>query len=144
ESSGLGGRCILTLAKRNRDRSLPWTRLGVGTPVLLTEEGGTATGCRGVVCERDERFLRVAVNEPPESAQDHPTYRLDLSSDEAARLRQRAALERARSAGRERLAELRQVLLGETPPQFEAEPEVTWLDPTLNDSQKEAVRFALS
>jgi superfamily I DNA and/or RNA helicase len=144
ESSGLGGRCILTLTKRNRDRSLPWTRLGVGTPVLLTEEGGTTTGCRGVVCERDERFLRVAVNEPPDSAQDHPTYRLDLSSDEAARLRQRAALERARTAGRDRLAELRQVLLGETPPQFDAESEVTWLDPTLNDSQKEAVRFALA
>src|SRR5947209_16447596 len=38
ESSGLGGRCLLTLVKRNRSVALPWTRLQVGSPVLITPE----------------------------------------------------------------------------------------------------------
>ena len=38
ESSGLGGRCLLTLAKRNRTQGLPWHRLEPGTPVLLSAE----------------------------------------------------------------------------------------------------------
>src|SRR6185369_1640259 len=69
---------------------------------------------------------------------------LDLSTDEVATQRQRAALERARSARRDRLAELRQVLLGERPPEFGPPPDVIPLDPSLNESQREAVRFALS
>src|SRR5207244_12059550 len=65
ETSGLGGRCIVTLAKRNRSLTLPWTRLQAGTPVLLTPEKNAAdTGRRGVVCEREQRVLRVALNEP--------------------------------------------------------------------------------
>src|SRR5262249_38660380 len=124
EYSGLGGRCILTLAKRNRSQPLPWTRLQVGSPVLLSVEGAAAdAGVRGVVCERTEQSLRVAVNEPPDEAKEGPVYRLDLSADEAARQRQRAALERVRTASRERLAELRDVLLGETPPVFAPEVE---------------------
>ena len=69
ESSGLGGRCLLTLAKRNRTLDLPWTRLQAGSPVLLrAEDAAPASGWRGVVCERGERYLRVALNEPPDEA----------------------------------------------------------------------------
>jgi ATP-dependent RNA/DNA helicase IGHMBP2 len=145
ESSGLGGRCILTLAKKDRTQPLPWTRLGTGTPVLLSPAGGAEDeGWRGVVCERDRRFLRVALNEPPEGAKDHAAYRVDLSADEAARQRQLAALERARSAARDRLAELRAVLLGEARPAFAPESPFEPLDPALDPTQQEAVRFALS
>src|SRR5205807_6542574 len=58
--------------------------------------------------------------------------------------RQRAALEQARAARRDRLAELRAVLLGETPPRFGEEEPLVPLDNGLNASQQEAVRFALS
>src|SRR3954451_22454044 len=52
ESSGLGGRCLLTFVKRNRARQLPWTRLAVGSPVLVCgEEQPASLGTRGVVCE---------------------------------------------------------------------------------------------
>src|SRR5262249_33433536 len=58
EDSGLGGRCLLTLAKRNRTLPLPWNRLGPGTPVRLAPEGGATTeGYRGVVCERSQEAL---------------------------------------------------------------------------------------
>jgi superfamily I DNA and/or RNA helicase len=145
DSAGLGGRVILTLGKRNRTQALPWTRLEVGSPVLLSGEDGPAgPGWRGVVCERGPRFLRVALNDLPEEGRDSPTYRVDLSSDEVARQRQRAALERARQASGDRLAKLRQVLLGERPPAFGPEPACTPLDGALNAPQQAAVRFALS
>jgi hypothetical protein len=145
EDSGLGGRCILTFAKRNRTLSLPWNRLEPGAPVLLTlENDAKDEGRRGVVCERQEHFLRVAFNEPPDDADARATYRLNLSGDEVSLQRQLAALERARTAVRERLAELRAVLLGERPPEFDPGTPLTPLDGSLNPSQQQAIGFALS
>jgi superfamily I DNA and/or RNA helicase len=155
---GLGGRFLLTLTKRNRTQPLPWTRLQSGAPVVLSvptrsvSEARTpprsvseeTQGWRGVVCDREETSLRVAFNDPPDEQEAGTRYRLDLAADEAARLRQRQALERARSAQRDRLAQMRGVLLGETAPSFAAPAEEEALDPTLNESQREAVRFALA
>src|SRR6516165_7135999 len=118
EFSGLGGRCVVTLGKRNDQQPLPWTRLGVGSPVLLSETGARpGDGTRGVVSERGERWLRVAFNDALDD-EGGTTYRLDLSTDEVATQRQRTALHRARAAKRDRLSELRAVLLGERPPEF--------------------------
>lgn len=143
EQSGLGGRCILSLAKRKQTLALPWTRLHAGAPILLTPQAATNNACqRGVVCQRSERVLRVAVDEAPDDAE--ATFRVDLSSDEVARLRQRAALERARNAKQDRLAELRSILLGAAPPRFAAPEDFQPLDGALNSSQQEAIRFALS
>jgi len=145
EESGLGGRVILTLAKRNRTLALPWNRLGPGTPVLLTPEGEPTTkGWRGVVCERRKEALCVAIHDPPQEADHAATYRLDLSSDDIARQRQVAALERVRTARRDRLAELRDVLLGNVSPTFEVAKPFVPLEHALNPSQQEAVAFALS
>ncbi|HEY7422790.1 MAG TPA: AAA domain-containing protein [Gemmataceae bacterium] len=144
EYAGLGGRSLLTLGKRNPNEPLPWTRLQAGTPVLLSPQGGRDDGWRGVVCERGDNFVRVAFDEPPDEPREQPLYRLDLAHDEAARLRQRQALDRARTARGDRLAELRGVLLGEAPPSFTPPPDFTPLDTSLNESQREAVRFALS
>src|SRR5262249_49827212 len=56
ESSGLGGRFLMTLARRNRSQ-LPWNRFEPGSPVVLSASGGKGggqrgDGWRGVVCER--------------------------------------------------------------------------------------------
>ncbi len=145
EASGLGGRFILTLARRNRALALPWNRMEPGAPVLLSAVGAkTGDGWRGVVCERSRMELRVALNEPPGDDDRPASYRLDLSADETARQRQLAALERARTAARDRLAELRHVLLGETAPGFKPEIPLVPLDASLNASQQDAIRFALS
>ena len=69
---------------------------------------------------------------------------MDRADDETARLRQRQALDRAAAAKGDRLAELRRVLLGEAAPAFAFISDFTPLDETLNASQREAVRFALS
>jgi superfamily I DNA and/or RNA helicase len=144
EDSGLGGRHILQFTKRNRV-PLPWTRLGVGSPVVLSPaEGRVDDGRRGVICERTEGFVRVALAAMLEDADEHETWRLDLSTDEVAGERQRVALQRARLAKADRLAELREVLLGRRPPEFDRERDEPALDPGLNDAQRDAVRFALS
>jgi ATP-dependent RNA/DNA helicase IGHMBP2 len=144
EDSGLGGRHILQLTKRRR-APLPWTRLGVGSPIVLSPDKGKGeNGHRGVVCERADGFLRVALASMLDDAAEDETWRLDLSSDEVAGQRQRVALQRARLAKADRLAELRNVLLGQRPPEFDRERDEPTLDPGLNDTQREAVRFALS
>jgi hypothetical protein len=142
--AGLGGRFVLSLGKRDRSRPLPWNRLEPGAPVVLTVAEGPGEGWRGVVCDREPSVLRVAFNDPPDEGEPGAVYRLDLAADEAARLRQRQALERARTARGDRLAELRGVLLGETAPAFSAPLAEESLDETLNESQREAVRFGLA
>ena len=101
-------------------------------------------GWRGVVYQRDEQSLRVALPGVLDELADYETFRLDLSSDEVAVQRQQLALRRARSAGGERLAQLRDVLLGEREPRFRREDAEEPLDGTLNEVQQSAVRFALA
>jgi superfamily I DNA and/or RNA helicase len=145
ERPALGGRVSLTLGKRDQTQQLPWNRLGVGSPVLLAEEGvAKQGGWRGIVSRRDSESLDVALAESPDTEADRPTFRLDLSSDQISRQRQLAALQEAKRADRGRLAQLRDVLLGQRPPRFEESPGWNPLDDGLNDSQREAVRLALA
>lgn len=144
EQAGLGGRYLVSLGKRGR-APLPWTRLDVGSPVILSPcKAKVEQAHRGVVCERDEQTICVALDRLPEDLADHDAWRLDLSFDEVAIQRQRAALEQARSARGDRFAILRDVLLGVRQPEFGLDPEVRPLDHSLNAVQREAVQFALS
>ena len=86
----------------------------------------------------------VALDRLPEDLADHQAWRLDLSFDEVAIARQRAALEQAGHARGDRFAILRDVLLGQRQPEFGVDPEVRPLDRSLNAVQREAVQFALS
>jgi len=143
--AGLGGRTLVVLTKRSEVQKLPWTRLSIGSPVVLTaEDTREDLGLRGVVSERDANNIEVALAGTWYPNNDGITYRVDLSGDEIARQRQRAALERARGARGDRLAELRQVLLGEKAPEFHAIERPPSPESTLNASQQEAITFALS
>src|SRR5262249_49092146 len=62
EEPTFGGRVVVTLAKRDESQSLPWNRLSVGTPILLTEENVTSQrGWRGLVSRRDKASLDVVL-----------------------------------------------------------------------------------
>ncbi len=102
--SGLGGRYLLRLVKRQRT-ALPWTRLDVGSPVVVWPQnvGGKIDdlAMRGVVCERRRESLSVAVSSFPDTVEDFERWRVDLSSDEISSDRQRQALERAAHASGE-------------------------------------------
>jgi hypothetical protein len=144
ESSGLGGRCLLSLTRRDRSRALPFNRLEPGSPVLLTaEDGAGAAGWRGVVCERSGTVVSVAFNEPPDADERATVYWLMLSADEVTRQRQLAALEQARAARGDRLAQLRDVLLGARLPAFGPPADMEPVDGALDQSQRAAVTFAL-
>ncbi len=149
ETAGLGGRILLTLGKRNQNLPLPWTRLGSGSPVILSEEN-QASGAdlrdawRGVVTRLYKDNIQVAFAQWPESASEHPTFRLDRSSDEISRQRQRQALEKAQAATDSRLGDMREILLGRRLPAFNPGTTPLPLDENLNDSQQAAVSFALS
>lgn len=144
EVGGFGGRVAVTLGKRDRRVDLPWTRLGAGTPVIVSEENiNDATGWRGVVTDRDRSSITIALLESPESTNDRPTYRVDVSSDEVARQRQRDALRKVSAAERGRLAVLKRRLLGEEPPEFSERRAWAPLS-QLDNSQRAAVDLALS
>ena len=143
EEAGLGGRYLVKLAKRSRGR-LPWTRLGVGSPVVLTAAADAKIKARGVVYDRRDESIAIALGQLPEDAEDVDAWRLDLSGDEISSQRQRAALERAMRARGDRLAELRDVLLGEKEPAFDKPADERTLDAGLNAAQRATVDFALS
>jgi len=136
--SGLGGRTLLTLVKRNRTLRLPWNRLRVGAPVVLSSEGAEGESQQGVVSARRRDSIEVSVDDWPEGDR----FRLDLAADEITRKRQTAALRAVENAGG-RTAQLRDVLLGEREPRLLELPELEFAT-SLNSSQQEAVQFALA
>jgi ATP-dependent RNA/DNA helicase IGHMBP2 len=153
QDAGLGGSILMTLGKRNQTLPLPWTRLGTGSPVILSKEGpinksDAVDGWRGVVSQLQKDSIQVAFADWPESGllteSDHPTFRLDRSTDEISLQRQRLAMETARLAKESRLAALRDGLMGKQAPTFGLESCGLILDKNLNESQQDAVRFALS
>jgi superfamily I DNA and/or RNA helicase len=145
EDSGLGGRFLLTFGKRNQNLSLPWNRLRTGSPVILSEEGKTnSEGWRGIVSRAQRDSIQVAFNQWPEADESSSTFRLDRSTDEVGRQRQRQAMDKARDAKSSRLAILRDVLLAKHPALFERVAPHQALNQNLNDSQNQAVAFALT
>ena len=133
---GLVGQTLLTMVKRNRTLGLPWNRLRVGAPVVLSSTDGDFQA--GVVSSTGRESIEVAVDQWP----DGDRFRIDLSPDEISRKRQQAALREAREA-RGRAGILRQVLLGAREPRFTALPD-TERAKRLNESQQAAIRFAMS
>ncbi len=153
QDAGIGGSILLTLGKRNRNLPLPWTRLGTGSPVIFSEENSKSiveseVGWRGVVSRLQKDSIQVAFKDWPEagllSEAERPTFRLDRSSDEISRQRQLQGLFAARRAKDTSLAALRDVLMGLRAPTFGQVESVTLLDKNLNESQRQAVCFALS
>jgi hypothetical protein len=144
ENAGLGGRFIVQLLRRTRGQ-LPWTRLDTGSPVVLSpHKARVELSYRGVVCERTDVSISVALDGLPDELGEHDTWRIDLAFDEVATQRQRAALEQARVLRGDRAAQLRDVLLGQRQPEFGVDRAVGALDRSLNEVQLDAVQFALS
>ena len=138
--AGLGGRTLVKFAKRKPSQPMPWHKLRVGSPVVVSryrEDDGESL--QGVVSKRWQDALEVSLNRWP----DGDNFRIDLTADEVTRQRQLAAITMAKDS-RGRLGQLRDTLMGEREPRFHPEiPEVNF-QTTLNASQQEAVRFALS
>lgn len=143
----LGGRQRITFIKRNREIGLPWNRLRVGAPVIVSRyQSGEEESWPGVVCKRNMKSLQVVLSRLPDSdAKDK--FRIDLSPDEITRKRMLAALGIAKMS-RGRLGKMREALMGERELMFGSPPEVEFSKAAKNDqlnpSQQAAIQFALS
>ncbi len=138
-TSGLGGRYLITLKKRRSAERLPWHRFKVGSPIILSADGGkSGSSVQGVVSGRKSDSLEIAVDDWPEGER----FRLDLSPDEVTRKRQLAAMQVAETATG-RLGQLRDLFLYDREPSYRSGLESTKSE-SLNESQQAAVEFALS
>lgn len=146
EEVGLGGRFLVRLAPRNEQASLPWSPLSVGAPVVVSEEGVAGAGWRGVISRLHAQWVEVALNAALEPEGDRPNFRLDPAPDAIARQRQLDALTRVAQASGDRLAELRDILLGRQAATFLPEEPFLAADllAGLNSSQAAATRLTLS
>jgi ATP-dependent RNA/DNA helicase IGHMBP2 len=138
---GLGGRYLVTLAKRRSPDRLPWHRFKVGSPILLSDDNNDSSeSLPGVVSARRNDTLEVAIDDWPSGDR----FRLDLSPDEVSRKRQCSALQVASSASG-RLGHLRDILLGQREPTFQTFVRIPGeISQRLNPSQHVAIRHALS
>jgi superfamily I DNA and/or RNA helicase len=140
-TTGLGGRYLVTVAKRRSPDRLPWHRFKVGSPILLSDNrDDKGDSWQGVVSACRIDTVEVAVDDWPTGER----FRLDLSPDEVTRKRQAAALQLAEKASG-RLCQLRDIFLGEREPTFQKNVKVpTEISQRMNPSQRDAIRFALS
>ena len=141
--NGLGGRHLVQFCRRNRNRPMPWHKLKVGSPVVVSNFGDEDfESLTGVVSGRRHDSIEVALDRWPEGK----TFRIDLTADEITRQRYLAAVDTVR-VSKGRLGQMREILMGERKPTFrEIPPEPTPLRSrlNLNDVQQECVRFASS
>lgn len=135
---GLGGRFLVTFVKRNRTLNLPWNRFRIGSPIIASEELTEGDCGYGIVCGREVGSIEVAFDDWPEGDR----FRLDLSTDEITRSRQLTAMNAIQNA-KSRVAQLRDILLGEREPRFDP-PSLLEIEPRFNESQKQAIQFAMS
>ncbi len=137
---GLGGQQLVTFKKRTESTPLPWHRLRVGSPVLVSPfKVSESRSLTGVVSSKNRDSLQVALSRWP----DGDCFRVDLTADEITRQRQLKAIMTAMNS-RGRLGYLRAVLMGEREPVFVAGELDIKFQADLNESQKTAVRLALA
>ena len=141
--SGLGGRHLVEFHRRNRNISMPWHRLKVGSPVVVSNFGDdSGESLTGVVSGRKKDSIEVALDRWP----DGKVFRIDLTADEVTRQRYLSAVDTVRIS-KGRLGQLREILMGERKPTFQeirTEPPPLRSKIELNSVQQESVHFAMS
>ncbi|MBX3463395.1 MAG: IGHMBP2 family helicase [Planctomycetes bacterium] len=140
---GFGGRLHVIL-RPSRSSSLPSHRLGPGDVVALRAQRDAPPLATGVVVQTRSERLTVALDD--DEVELPSILRVDQLATDVTFRRLEAALRevgRDRRRGESRLVE---ALFGEREPQLDPPPEgkaIAWFDPTLDDSQREAVAMAL-
>lgn len=145
-TSALGGRTLLRLVPANGD--LPATRIQPGDIVRVSAQKAASPksdgeGLTGVVFRTGASRLQVALDDDPETFPDAP-LRLDRVANDVTYRRMRDALQELRTPAKGPRRRLREVLMGQRDP---GDPPKSTRDldsEELNESQLEAVRFALA
>ncbi|KAJ2899172.1 hypothetical protein MKZ38_003369 [Zalerion maritima] len=168
--TGLGGRTVIELAPDaavTSESDLPEHGIRTGDIVVVSEQAaGTAKkreirelekkGIKGVVVKVGRAFVSVAADEESEkndSASLEGRVWLVRLADDVTFRRMKQTMEKLRDMGQYDYTEFMKVIFGLSTPSPVATPqdlasgddfgEIEWIDPSLNDSQKDAIRFAL-
>ncbi|KAI1643446.1 DNA helicase [Daldinia loculata] len=169
QRTGLGGRTVIELAPdaaTSGTGELPEHGVRTGDIVLVSEQpAGSAKkrevkdlerkGARGVVIRIKRDAIAVAVDEDKEDAASFGgrVWLVKLADDVTYR-RMKQTMERLGDMAESEYSTFTRVLFGLTSPSLVpadlardseyGEGKIEWFDPTLNDSQKDAIRFALA
>ncbi|KAI0845131.1 DNA helicase [Daldinia vernicosa] len=170
QRTGLGGRTVIELAPdaaTTGTGELPEHGVRTGDIVLVAEQpAGSAKkrevkdlerrGARGVVVRIRRDAVAVAVDEDKEDAASFGGGRVWLVklADDVTYRRMKQTMERLGDMAESEYSTFTRVLFGLTSPSpvpadlardsEYGEGKMEWFDPTLNDSQKDAIRFALA
>ena len=165
--TGLGGRTVLELAPHPAVASgshLPEHGMRTGDIVVISAQAaGTAKkreirelekrGARGVVVKVGPSFISVAADEESEKYDGELTGRVWMVklADDVTFRRMNQTMEKLRDMDEGDYSEFMRVLFGFSSPSQPSSHvasgsglgKIEWVDPSLNDSQKDAIRFAL-
>ncbi|RYP24733.1 hypothetical protein DL765_000279 [Monosporascus sp. GIB2] len=167
QRTGLGGRTVLELnpdsATSSADGELPEHGIRTGDIVLVSEQpAGSAKkrevkdlekkGARGVVVKVKKDGVAVALDEEKEDASLVGRVWLVKLADDVTYRRMNQTMERLQKMGESEYTSFMRVLFGlstpsPVPQSLSSDTEygsIDWIDSSLNESQKEAIRFALA
>ncbi|ORY65898.1 DNA helicase [Pseudomassariella vexata] len=167
QRTGLGGRTVLELspdsATANASGELPEHGIRTGDIVLVSEQpAGSAKkreikdvekkGARGVVIKVKKDAVLVAVDEEKEDVSITGRVWLVKLADDVTHRRMSRQMEKLQNMTESDYSMFTRVLFGLSTPSLvqkdlSSHPEygkMEWIDPSLNESQKDAIRFALA
>ncbi|GKT98647.1 dna polymerase alpha-associated dna helicase a [Fusarium langsethiae] len=166
QRTGLGGRTVVELspdAATGSADELPEHGLRTGDIVLVAEQpAGSAKKCevkdlekkgaRGVVTKVRREWVSVAIDEGKEEVAFTGRVWAVKLADEVTYKRMNWTMEKLNKMNESEYSSLTRVLFGLSSPspvatdltKDENVGNIDWFDPTLNDSQKDAIRFALA
>ncbi|KAH0499421.1 hypothetical protein TgHK011_006619 [Trichoderma gracile] len=166
QRTGLGGKTVLELGPDGATSStgeLPEHGIRTGDIVLVAEQpAGSAKkrevkelerkGARGVVTRVQRAAVSVALDEGKDEVSFSGRVWMVKLADEVTYRRMNQTMEKLQKMGEAEYSSFIRVLFGlsspsPVPEDLAASDEVgtiEWIDPTLNDSQKDAIRFALA
>ncbi|GFP52562.1 DNA polymerase alpha-associated DNA helicase A [Trichoderma asperellum] len=166
QRTGLGGKTVLELSPDSATSStgeLPEHGIRTGDIVLVAEQpAGSAKkreikelekrGARGVVTKVQRAAVNVALDEGKDDVMFSGRVWMVKLADEVTYRRMNQTMEKLQKMGESEYSSFIRVLFGlsspsPVPQNLSTSDEVgniEWIDPTLNDSQKDAIRFALA
>jgi len=143
---GMGGMSLVTLSRPPKGEELsPFHAMNAGDNVLLTLPPGLEPrAVEGTLYKVDEYRVTVALNVPGPDEETRGAFQIDLLGSDATYQRMRKALITAADSRKSRLSTLREIFLGETPPERSRAAKTTFFNASLNEFQREAVKRALA
>ena len=145
EDVTLAGRIVMRLSPKNEQQRLPWSKLSTGTPIILSSNDAPAEQTqRGIISQMRRSYVEIILNHALELEGERPLFTIHRSADAVGRQRMVQALTRMAAARGNRMAELRDIILGKQAALFEGETAVSdQLLTPLNSAQQDALRHGM-